>query len=182
MENLEKFDHKKIKAIIGLGNPDQKYYKNRHNIGFRVVDAIAEKFSVSFKVADNLEYAQVSWDENSKPVYLIKPLTFMNKSGQVISFLAKKGIKIEEILVAHDELEKDFGKLGIKFGGSARGHNGLRSIMEVAGQSFWRLRFGIGRPADKSEVSDYVLSNFSKEEESKIDQLVQESVDLILNN
>ncbi len=182
MENLEKFDHKKIKAIIGLGNPDQKYYKNRHNIGFRVVDAIAEEYSASFKIADNLEYAQISLDENSKPIYLIKPLTFMNKSGQAISFLTKKGIKIEEILVAHDELEKDFGKISIKFAGSARGHNGLRSIMEIAGQNFWRLRFGIGRPADKSEVSNYVLSNFSPEEESKIDQLIQESIDLILKN
>lgn len=182
MENLEKFDHKKIKAIIGLGNPDRKYYKNRHNIGFRIVDAIAEKFSVSFKNTDNLEYAQINWDEDSKPIYLIKPLTFMNKSGQVISFLAKKGIKIEEILVAHDELEKEFGKLSIRFGGSARGHNGLRSIMDVAGQNFWRLRFGIGRPIDKSDVSDYVLSNFSKEEELKIDQLIQDSIDLILKS
>jgi peptidyl-tRNA hydrolase, PTH1 family len=179
MENSEKFDHKNIKAIVGLGNPDQKYYKNRHNIGFRIVDAIAERFYGSFRASDNLEYAQISLDENSKPIYLIKPLTFMNKSGQAISFLTKKGIKIEEILVVHDELEKDFGKFSIRLGGSARGHNGLKSIIENVGPNFWRLRFGIGRPADKSEVSNYVLSNFSKDEESRIDQLIQESVDLI---
>lgn len=182
MENLKKFEKKNIRAIIGLGNAEPKYFKNRHNIGFRVVDAIAEKFSTSFRTSDNLEYAQVSLESDLKPIYLVKPLTFMNRSGQVISFLTKKGIKPEEILVVHDELEKGFGNINIHFGGSAHGHNGLRSIMEVIGQDFWRLRFGIGRPIDKSEVSDYVLSNFSKEEESQVDQLIQKSVDLIINS
>ena len=98
----------------------------------------------------------------------------------MIPFLAKKGVAADQILVVHDELEKKFGHLMIRHGGSARGHNGLRSIMGMIGADFWRFRFGIGRPEDKSEVSNYVLSNFDTEEEKEIDLLIVQAVDLIL--
>ena len=104
----------------------------------------------------------------------------MNRSGEVISFLQKKGIKSDEILVIHDELEKPFGNLSIKFGGSAKGHNGLRSIISVVGQDFWRLRFGIGRPDNKENISEYVLSPFSTQEESEIPNLIDKAVNLII--
>ena len=163
-----------IKAIIGLGNPGPKFYNHRHNIGFRVLDALAKKYDASWQKKNNMELAEINVDD--KNILLIKPQTFMNSSGQVIPFLQKKGIKPENILVVHDELEKPFGKLIIKQGGSARGHNGLRSLIAVCGPEFYRLRFGIGRPAEKAEVPDYVLSNFDQEAtevETHIEQVVQ---------
>ena len=177
------FDIHSIKAIIGLGNPGQNYYKTRHSIGFRIVDRIAQQFGAAFKLADEKEYVQIQlslFDGSIIPVYLIKPMTFMNKSGQVIPFLQKKGIRPEEILVVHDELEKEFGCISIKFSGSAKGHNGLRSIIDMIGQDFWRLRFGIGRPQDKSDVGNYVLSPFSKDEEFLISELIDKAINLIL--
>jgi PTH1 family peptidyl-tRNA hydrolase len=173
------FDINLIKAIIGLGNPGPGYYKTRHSIGFRVVDQLAQQYGASFNQSDNKEYAQVQLDSNS--VYLIKPMTFMNKSGQVIPFLQKKGIKPEEIIVIHDELEKEFGNVSIKFSGGAKGHNGLRSIIGMMGQDFWRLRFGIGRPESKDDVGNYVLSPFLKEEELAMSELIDKAINLILS-
>ncbi len=177
------FDPKLIKAVIGLGNPGQPYYKTRHSIGFRILDKLAEKSGVSFSKSDNKEYAKADINlvnGDGVSVYLIKPLTFMNKSGEVIPFLQKKGIKPEEILVIHDELEKPFGNISTKFGGSAKGHNGLKSIITFMGQDFWRLRFGIGRPSDNSDVGTYVLSSFTKEEENQASDLIQKAITLIL--
>lgn len=172
------FDIHSIKAIIGLGNPGANYYKTRHSIGFRIVDQIAQQVGAEFKQSDEKECAQVQISLHD--VYLIKPLTFMNKSGQVIPFLQKKGIKPEEILVVHDELEKEFGNISIKFSGGAKGHNGLRSIISLMGQDFWRLRFGIGRPQDNGDVGAFVLSSFSKDEEMLIPELTDKSINLIL--
>lgn len=172
------FDAKRIKAIIGLGNPGPTYYKTRHSIGFRVVDEIARRYDISFIKFDDKEYAQVNICGSS--VYILKPLTFMNKSGEVIHFLLKKGIKPEEILVVHDELEKSFGDISIKFGGSAKGHNGLKSIINMIGQDFWRLRFGIGRPDNKDDVSAYVLSHFSTQEECEVPNLIDKAICLFI--
>ena len=176
-QNL-KFDIKKIKAIIGLGNPGPGYYKTRHSIGFRVADEMATMFNASFNASEDKEYCQIKNEELN--VYLLKPLTFMNASGKVLPFLQKKGIKSDEILVIHDELERKFDDISLKFGGSAKGHNGLKSIIDFGGPDFWRLRFGIGRPDDKAQVSTYVLSYFSKDEESQISSLINQSINLIL--
>lgn len=166
-----------ITAIIGLGNPGPKFAYTRHNIGFRIVDALAHKHGASWKDKDNMDYAEIVLDGIN--VLLIKPQTFMNSSGRVLPYLFKKGIKPENILVAHDELEKKFGNVSIKFGGSARGHNGLRSIMEVAGtQDFARLRFGVGRPENKEDVGDYVLRNFSESQE-EVAELIEKSAVMI---
>ena len=171
------FDIKNIKVIIGLGNPGLKYYKNRHNIGFRVLDKIVQDYSANWHVTDIMEEAKitVTINENNFPLILIKPQTFMNDSGKVISYLQKKGIKPENILVIHDELEKTFGSISLKFDGSARGHNGLKSIISFIGTAFWRLRFGIGRP-DNDDVASFVLSNFKSDEEIQIQDLIIESI------
>jgi len=176
------YDKKLIKAVIGLGNPGSKYQKNRHNIGFRVLDALAKELGASWQKGDKMEYATVTLtdttdnNESSRTLYLIKPQTFMNDSGQVLSFLQKKGIKPNEIIVAHDELEKPFGFTGVSFGGSAKGHNGLRSIMDKIGQDFWRLKFGIGRPDLKEDVPQYVLSNFRTLEEVDLEELIEKAL------
>jgi len=180
---MQQFDSNTIKAIIGLGNPGPKFYKNRHNIGFRVLDELAANLGASWQQRDKMIYAtaQVSSDDSIRSILLIKPQTFMNSSGQVMPFLQKKGIQPNEILVVHDELEKPFGFVGVSFGGSAKGHNGLRSIIDTIGKDFWRLKFGIGRPADKAEVGDYVLTNFSLDEEAKIPGLIEKAVSLLLD-
>lgn len=149
-----------IKAIIGLGNPGAHFTTTRHNIGFRIVDQLAERAGATWRHKDNMELAEITL--NGKKVLLIKPQTFMNDSGKVLPYLTKQGIKAENILVVHDELELPFGSIKEKLGGSAKGHNGLKSIMNYIGDAFYRLRFGIGRPESREEVSNYVLSTFAQ--------------------
>jgi len=179
------FDPKIIRAIIGLGNPGNKYYKTRHNIGFRIADELVRRCTGSWRSKPLMEHAEIKLSEDmysfdAAQVMVIKPLTFMNSSGKVVPYLLKKGIKAENILVVHDELEKKFGHLSAKIGGSARGHNGLRSIIDIIGKDFWRLRFGIGRPEDRDDVGDYVLRNFTMDEEQEIPVLMGKSLDILL--
>lgn len=163
-----------IKAIIGLGNPGKQYYYNRHNVGFRVVEQLAKLHNGSFKKVDDMELAHITI--NDKPIFLVMPQTFMNLSGKVVPYLIKKGIKADNILVVHDELELPFGKIKFKFGGSAKGHNGLKSIIGVIGPDFARLAIGIGRPEQREAVPDYVLENFEdpNEVQNIIDQAVKD--------
>ena len=165
-----------IQAIIGLGNPGPAYYHNRHSIGFRVVDALLDKVGGSWHDREDMSTAEVII--NGKKIVLIKPLTFMNASGRVIPFLIKRGIKAENILVVHDELEQPFGKVSFKIGGSARGHNGLKSIIASCGDQFARLRCGTGRPDEREQVSAYVLQNFS-EPASEVDRMIESAVSMI---
>ncbi len=165
-----------IKLIIGLGNPGQSFYKHRHSIGFRVLDAFAEKYHAQWQEKDKMLITEISHDGNK--IYLVKPQTFMNSSGQVLSYFAKKGIKPEEVLVVHDELESLPGKVTHKFGGSARGHNGLKSIITYIGDLFHRIRIGIGRPLEKAHVPDYVLQAF-QEGEPIVTEIIEAAVELI---
>ena len=165
-----------IKAIIGLGNPGAAYYKTRHSIGFRVVDELAHMYDGNWRHRDEMETADVIID--NKKVILVKPQTFMNSSGRVIPFLIKQGIRPENVLVVHDELEMPFGKIAIRKGGSARGHNGLRSIIEACGPDFYRLRFGVARPERKEDVGNYVLQPFSQKPED-VEYAIENAVKMI---
>lgn len=166
-----------FKAIVGLGNPGQQYYYTRHNIGFRLVDALADANQAVWVQKENMMLAEIVMNEML--VLLIKPQTYMNNSGRVMQYLQKKGIKAESILVVHDELEKPFGTVLLKQGGSHKGHNGLKSIISVIGLDFWRLKIGIGRPEHKEEVPKYVLENF-KESSSEIDAIIQKAIEMIV--
>jgi PTH1 family peptidyl-tRNA hydrolase len=157
MELPQEYD---IKVIIGLGNPVKQYEYTLHNIGFLVVDTLADKHAVNWQSRDNMLHATIMLC--GKKIILIKPQTFMNNSGAVASWLTKQGIKPENMLVIHDELEKPYAKVTIRIGGSARGHNGLRSLIQACGPDFIRLRCGIGRPERKEEVGDYVLEKFNE--------------------
>lgn len=166
-----------IKAVIGLGNPGERYQFTRHNIGFLVVDALTDKFGgEGWRVREDMLIEQVSINGNR--LLVIKPQTFMNNSGRVCHYLAKQGIKSDEIVVVHDELDFPFGKVASKKGGSARGHNGVKSLIASMGEDFYRVRCGIGRPDDRSEVPDYVLQRF-KESDEKIELMVSAAVDEI---
>ncbi len=165
-----------IKAIIGLGNPGPKYYATRHNIGFQVVDALANQYNGRWSSKDLFDEATIQI--NDTPLILIKPTTFMNDSGKVMPYLHKKGIKLSEILVVHDELEKPFGNVSYRLGGSAKGHNGLRSIIAHGGAEFGRIRMGIGRPNEREQVADFVLKPFSEKRED-LDAMIEKALDLI---
>jgi PTH1 family peptidyl-tRNA hydrolase len=167
---------REIKAIIGLGNPGQKYYHHRHSIGFRVLDELASRHGVVWQDKDKMKMTMLVL--NGHKVYLVKPMTYMNTSGEVIPFLGKQGVAADNIVVVHDELEKPFGALSFKIGGSHRGHNGLRSIIAACGDDFGRLRFGVGRPAHKEDVPDYVLSDFD-ESEAQVQEQIDEAVRMI---
>ena len=178
---------KNIKLIYGLGNPGKQYELNRHNIGHLVIDALSDYFFAQWSSTDVCEYAKVQRPEDlqesslASEFYLVKSKTFMNDSGKVLAYFAKKGIKPEEVMVIHDELEKAFGTMAIRQGGSARGHNGLRSIISLFGADFWRLRVGISRPQRKEQVSSYVLSNFTPDEQEQLESIIQEAVQLIVS-
>jgi len=174
----KQFDIKNIRAIIGLGNPGPKYVKHRHSIGFRVLDALADHLMVQWNSVEKMEYATARLPSGQE-MHLIKPLTFMNSSGQVLPWLQKKGIKPDQILVVHDELEKKFGQLVFNISGSHKGHNGLRSIISMIGPDFWRLKFGVGRPDDREQVPNYVLTDFPKNEEAEIPLLIDKVVSMI---
>ena len=167
-----------IKLIVGLGNPGPHYYLQRHNIGFRIIDALCHKYDGTWKHKSQMEQAEITIADHR--IILIKPLTFMNSSGTAVHHFFKSGIVQEQLLVIHDELEKPFGNLSIKSGGSHKGHNGLKSIIQQCGSEFFRLRFGIGRPANKDEVPTYVLNHFSESKEM-VDHLILESVKMIIN-
>lgn len=163
------------KVIIGLGNPGPQFSYNRHNIGFLIIDALASAHGGQWRKRDAMETAQISI--NGSKILLIKPQTYMNQSGNVVPALKKQGFGPEDALVIHDELEQPFSKISMRMGGSARGHNGLKSLISAWGEQFGRLRFGIGRPERKEQVPDYVLQNFENHQEMQ--QLIGDAVDLI---
>lgn len=179
----KKFNLADIKVIIGLGNPGPKFMMTRHNIGFLIVDALVERCGVSMNKTDLMESIEVVLPNSTQKIILIKPQTFMNSSGKVIPGLLKKGIKAEHILVIHDELEKKFGALQIKFGGSHRGHNGLRSIADVIGLDFWRLRFGVDRPEshEKTDVGSYVLERYAPQEMAQLSEKIEKALQFLLS-
>lgn len=150
--------------IAGLGNPGKDYALNRHNIGFMAVDVLAERYNFpAWKQKFNGLYTQGSID--GEKVTLLKPMTFMNVSGNSVApALQFFKIPVEKTLVIYDELDLDPGKIRIKQNGGSGGHNGIKSIDSAIDKNYWRIRLGIGHPGHKDRVSGYVLSNFSKTE------------------
>ena len=149
--------------LVGLGNPGSQYENNRHNIGFMAVDEIVRRhrFSAWRKKFDGLICDTVIDDAK---IYALKPQTFMNLSGNAVQAMAAfYKIRPENIIIFYDELDLAPGKLRVKQGGGANGHNGLKSIDAHLGKNYWRVRMGIGRPEDKERVTGYVLGNFAKD-------------------
>ncbi|HSW76048.1 MAG TPA: aminoacyl-tRNA hydrolase [Candidatus Saccharimonadales bacterium] len=166
-----------IKAIVGLGNPGPTYAYSPHNIGFLIVDKLCEIYHGTWSEKNNMLIASV--EINDKEILLIKPQTFMNNSGEILPYLSKRGIKLENMFVIHDEIDFPFGKVSLKHDGSARGHNGLRSLIAHGGQNFLRLRCGVGRPNSPADVGHFVTSKF-KETPDQVNELIDTSVTMIL--
>lgn len=168
----------KIKLIAGLGNPGREYEQTRHNAGFWFLDELAWQWKASFKDEKKFfgEVARVGLPDGD--VWLLKPMTFMNRSGQAVAALAQfYKIKSEEILVVHDELDIPCGRIKFKLGGGNGGHNGLKDIQARLGSpDFYRLRLGIGHPGDRNEVVNYVLKKPRREEKELIEDAIDKSI------
>ena len=159
--------------IAGLGNPGDKYKGTRHNIGFEVIDRLADKFGASFNSDKKCPSTEIF--ANEKTVLLIKPFEFMNLSGNGVSlFIRKNGILPGKLLVIHDEIDFEFAKCKMKIGGGHAGHNGLRDIIAKIGTAdFHRLRVGVTKPKDGRVVADYVLSKFTADEKEKLNKVYE---------
>ncbi len=163
--------------LVGLGNPTPDSSDNRHNIGFKIIDAINQKFGLS-KQKPKFKGLLTTGNISNKKVYAIKPLTFMNNSGICIRELIEYfKINAEDVIVFHDDLDIDFTKIKAKFGGSSAGHNGIASIDKFIGKEYSRVRIGIGKPDSKIEVSDFVLTNFTDDEKIKLEKVVQNIIE-----
>jgi peptidyl-tRNA hydrolase, PTH1 family len=165
--------------VAGLGNPGREYERTRHNVGWMVVDELARRRDGSFRSKFAGQLAEVRDDE--RRLALLKPETYMNVSGQSVG-AATRFFKVEpgSLLIVHDDVDLEPGRLQARLGGGLAGHNGLRSIAEALGtQDFLRLRIGVGRPArgDRRPVADYVLSPF--EPEIDVDELVAHAADAV---
>ncbi|ADU96271.1 aminoacyl-tRNA hydrolase [Thermovibrio ammonificans] len=169
-----------VKLVVGLGNPGREYEKTRHNVGWMVLDRLADKLGVSLNREKFKGLYGEYRGENGK-VILLKPLTYMNRSGESVSqFLRYFKIAPEEMVVVYDDLDLPLGKLRLKPKGSSGGHRGVESIIRELGTSnFPRLKVGIGRPARKEEVVDYVLSPFGREQWPAIEEAVDRASDCL---
>ncbi len=153
-----------MRLVAGLGNPGGRYARNRHNIGFMAVEAIARRHrAAGFRHRFKGELAETSIA--GERVLLLKPQTFMNASGESVGEAARFfKLLLSDVIVIHDEIDLRPGKLRVKRGGGNAGHNGLRSIDALFGSDYWRVRIGVGHPGVKELVQPYVLQNFSGEE------------------
>ena len=165
--------------LVGLGNPGPDSSNNRHNIGYKIIDAINLHFKLS-KQKPKFKGLLTTGNIESKKVYAIKPLTFMNNSGTAVKELIDYfKIDAKNVIVFHDDMDIDFGKVKAKFGGSSAGHNGIESIDKLIGKDYSRVRVGIGHPKNKRTVNKHVLEDFKDNEVERIEEITQKIVELI---
>ena len=165
--------------FVGLGNPTPDSENNRHNVGFKIIDTINKKFSLS-KQKPKFKGLLTTGNIEGEKVYAIKPLTFMNNSGVCIRELLEYfKFDAEDVIVFHDDLDVEFGKIKAKFGGSSAGHNGISSIDKFIGKDYSRVRIGIGKPKTPIQIEDYVLQNFDDDELIGIDKISKNITDSI---
>jgi len=173
-----------IRLIVGLGNPGTEYERTRHNAGFWLVDLLASKTGGRFASEARFNALLARIDKDGREAWLLKPQTFMNRSGQSVGSIARfYRILPDEILVVHDELDLEPGAARLKKGGSSGGHNGLKDITAALGtQDYWRLRLGIGHPRAsdlQQEVVDYVLRRPRQEQQGLIDAAIEKSLSVV---
>jgi peptidyl-tRNA hydrolase, PTH1 family len=169
-----------LKLIVGLGNPGTEYARTRHNAGFRFVDELAERHSATFRSEPrhSAEVARAQIGEHE--LRLLKPMSYMNHSGDPVRSVATfYKVPLESILVAYDELDFPAGVVRLRQGGGAAGHNGLKDVIAQMGDGFWRLRIGIGHPADRSQVLDYVLGRAPPAETLLIREATHAAADVV---
>ena len=173
------------RLIAGLGNPGNRYKNTRHNMGFLILDHVMScaRWEPGEHVRcmdEKKEFILWEWTIPDNPAarYLLKPMTYMNRSGKAVAQVAARlNILAESILVVHDEVDLPLGRVKLKFGGGLAGHNGLRSIADHLGsRDFARLRIGIGRPEEQTSLSEYVLQKFTPEEQQSLQDALDKSI------
>jgi peptidyl-tRNA hydrolase, PTH1 family len=168
-----------VKLIAGLGNPGPKYRGTRHNVGFDVVDTLAERAGLrSFETGPADALIARTRPVDGEPVLLVKPLTFMNLSGQAVGELARYfKVDVADVLIVLDEAQLPLGRLRIRARGSAGGHNGLKSVIEHLGTDVPRLRLGVGRGDGRRDLADHVLARFDSDETADVDRMIARAAD-----
>jgi PTH1 family peptidyl-tRNA hydrolase len=169
-----------LKLIVGLGNPGPEYARTRHNAGFHLVDELARRYGGAFRNEPRHrgDLARVRLDGSD--VWLLKPMSFMNNSGEPVQGVAGfYKIPAESILVAYDELDFPAGVVRLKFGGGAAGHNGMRSVIAQMSDKFWRLRIGIGHPGERPAVLNFVLGRPTSDDARLIDDSIGAAIDVL---
>lgn len=165
--------------VVGLGNPGPNYATTRHNIGFMVVDVLADRMGEKFKVHKKSGAEVATGRLAGRSVVLAKPRVYMNESGRQVGPLAKfYSVAPAEVVVVHDELDIDFGRIRLKGGGGVAGHNGLRSVSSALGSNdFHRVRVGIGRPPGQKSGATFVLENFNSVERKEVPTIIEQAAD-----
>ncbi|ADQ15411.1 aminoacyl-tRNA hydrolase [Halanaerobium hydrogeniformans] len=168
-----------MKVIAGLGNPGEKYARTRHNIGFMITAELAKKYSVNSSYKFDGLYGDYFFA--GEKIIIFQPMKYMNRSGQPIAKLLRYyDIELEDLLVIHDDLDLDLGKIRFKRNGSSGGHNGIKSIINrLDSKDFKRLKVGVGRPPGNIPVSDYVLTTFQGEEKKIASEVIDRSVSAV---
>lgn len=167
--------------VVGLGNPGREYERTPHNVGFRVVDLLAERGGCGWRKSWRFPARVAEWRREGAPLLLVQPTTFMNASGQAVEpMLRKRGWKAEQVIVVLDDADLELGSLRIRPRGSAGGHRGLQSLVDRLGtDAMVRVRIGVGRRAGR-ELADHVLSPFSRDEEAAAREAVKSAADAVL--
>ena len=165
--------------VVGLGNPGPNYARTRHNVGFMVADLLAERIGSTFKVHKRSGAEVATGRLSGQPVVLARPRCYMNESGRQVGPLAHfYSVPPAGVVVIHDDLDLDFGRIRLKQGGGEGGHNGLRSIATVLGsKDFQRVRFGIGRPPGRQDPAAYVLQPFGSREREEVPTICEQAAD-----
>ena len=168
-----------MKLIVGLGNPGREYRDTRHNVGFLVVDEIARRHQLSWTMAPTqVPDTFVVKRFGAEPLWLAKPLTYMNRSGDAVAALARYfDIELGDLLVVVDDVDLPFGRLRARARGSAGTHNGLRSVVGRIGTEFPRLRLGVGRGDQRRDLADHVLSKFEPGEQAELESFIARAAD-----
>jgi PTH1 family peptidyl-tRNA hydrolase len=172
-----------MRLLVGLGNPGPRYAGNRHNIGFMAVDAIVRRHSFS-SIRERFHSLTAEGTIDGEKVLAMAPQTFMNDSGRAVQ-AALQFFKLQaaDVIVIYDEIDLPLGKVRVKRGGGAGGHNGIRSIDAHIGQDYWRVRMGVDHPGQKELVKSYVLMDFFKEEQPRVQEMldaVTEAIPLMI--
>lgn len=160
--------------VVGLGNPGHEYQQTRHNVGFMVLDTMAERGDLDWKSSNRFEAQFAKGRVARQGTVLVKPQTYMNLSGRAVQPLANfYNVRVDHIIAVHDDVDLELGRLRVKAGGGDGGHKGIRSMAQLLGSpAFYRVRFGIGRP-ERGDVSGFVLHAFDAEEAEQVEQQVE---------
>lgn len=170
-----------MKVVIGLGNPGDKYRETRHNIGFKVLDALAARKKARFRRGWGYRACIAKYRDGDEVVWLVKPKTFMNRSGETVAaLLKKKRLKLEDMTVVYDDIDLDWGRIRVRAKGSGGSHNGMKSVLAATtSPRFSRVRVGVGRPAAGEDLIGFVLGVFSARESGELVEVVTAAVDAV---